>query len=110
MSYLPNRLVQEALLTKEYGVKYLNMREYFTGPAYIDALATGWWNANNYPTDTGITAYPDATDIAKMTAGEFPNMFLPNPTNGADILHLARRSYIIYNNKLFQKIVDLKYL
>ena len=103
------RIVQETALRKAFGAKYINMREYFTTRAVIDALATPWWNNNSYPTDTVGETHPNATDITYMSTGRFAPMFWCNPNNGADIIHLSRRSYLIYYAYIFKKMTTLKY-
>jgi hypothetical protein len=104
-----NRILQEDALRKAFGAKYVNMRAFFTTRAVIDALATTWWNMNSYPTDTVGETHPNATDISYMSTGRFAPMFWCNPNNGADIIHLSRRSYLIYYKYIFNKMIVLKY-
>lgn len=112
-SYVANRILQETALRKAFGSRYINTREYFITHAVNDALDSGYWNTGNYPTDVPGEVHPNSTDIVKMNNGEFAPMFLPNPNNtgpGGDIIHLSRRSYLIYYKYIFNKIKALNYL
>lgn len=110
LTSVTQRIVQETALRKAFGAKYINMREYFTTRAVIDALATPWWNNDSYPTDTLGETHPDATDVSYMSTGRFAPMFWPNPNNNSDVIHLSRRSYAIYYGYIFKRIIALKYL
>lgn len=110
VNYVDNRTVQENALKKAFGAKYINMREYFCTQALYDALETGYWSNGAYPTGVVDEVHPTATDTAYMKAGLYAPMWRTNPNNPADIIHLSRRTYAIYYQKVFKSINELGYL
>lgn len=109
VDFVDNRSIQEAALKKEFGAKFINMREYLCSTALYDALETTYWNNDSYPTDTVGETHPTATDTSYMTQGLYAPMWWVNPNNSADIIHISRRTYAIYYKHIFKIMKSLKY-
>lgn len=110
LNSVTNSIIRETALRKAFGARYVNMREYFCTNALKDALDSGFWNTGTYPTDIEGEVHPTATDLTYMTNGMFAPMFWCNPNNPVDIIHMSRRTYMIYYKHIFNKIKALKYL
>jgi hypothetical protein len=95
-----NRTIQESGLLKEFGSKYINMREYFSTRAIYDGVANKWFDASR----------PTATDLEYMKLGMYPPCFWVVPDSRNDIIHLSRASYNVLYKYIFDRMVALHYL
>jgi hypothetical protein len=95
-----NRTIQESGLLKEFGSKYINMREYFSTRAIYDGVANNWFDASR----------PTSTDLEYMKLGMYPPCFWVVPDSRHDIIHLSRASYNVLYKYIFDRMVALHYL
>ncbi len=108
-TFIVNRIEQEAALKKAFGAKFINMRAYLCSTAVYDALATTYWNNDSYPTDTTGETHPSGADGYYFSNGFYAPMWWPNPNNSADVIHLSRRTYVVYYKHIFKVMKALRY-
>ena len=79
------------LMTKKYGLQYIDLRTYFNSFAIYDAVDKGYL----------VGSYPTAADLVAMGLGNAPPSLL------ADTIHFNIEGYKLFGDLIYQKMIEL---